>query len=558
MKKMSYTIVSVVVLSLVIIFTQAQVFDVYGLYTNNRTILFDYGEFCYCDNLCSTGAINSSVIGVTEIPINRFYNIYDDKYNFMIKVETCDSVRIITDHINTIRYSFDNINWSNKLDGYAMICPKIGYLFVNITSNLNLGYIKFKVTNMTNCPNVTISSNNTLLNYTIDGPYMVNISYRTYAVSLYVYSDTPGCDLSTYTHYWGPNNMDNYNYSMGSTFTYNFAAIGTYYQEIYINPVGIKKCNISIIFSSLVGRDIYTRDVVFYNGVQVYDYIKLNQTYDMYWNGLIPINLGLGGSLSGYPIGPKVLNLNNSQVYSIVDMLGNYSYFQPLLVFYGIYTNLNITIDDTYTFNNNIFINDSFINLNITNVPVIIDIQYSTLNILNNVTIYAINFTGYNLLCLNNSITILTTANFSGNLSLYIPSNYTGNVTIIKYNNSIGEFDHIIVNGINNCTKYKSNYLKSELIITFEIKDSCVQNDKKEDNMILYIALGIVVFLVLSGIIITIIILKVRYFHERVFPHRNRTFYQRQIIDYNKSTIATDNTGNTIPNQITPKRSDYT
>jgi len=207
----------------------------------------------------------------------------------------------------------------------------------------------------------------------------------------------------------------------------------------------------------------------------------------------------------------------------------NVEYFTSLISFLSSYSGSNIIIDDGYnlTYITNININNSFINLNLDKIPVTITLENSLLIVNENTQINGINFKNNNTLVLQNGTLIeILEANLSGNLTL-ITNQTEGNVTIMKYGNRTGTFENLDVKGIDNCTSAQPIYSETQLTVAFSVKQDCPK--KEIDDYLIYIIIGVIGFVVILIIIAVIIIFKVQWVRKRIFPHRDKTYYNRRV-----------------------------
>jgi len=506
-----------------LITVQCQFIDPYGIYQNysNTYGIFYYsGIFCNSTKPClSNNLTNPSNLTLT---INQKYVYYQSEIIFDINVDTCDPITVTTDHVNYVEYSYDGLNWIHKTKGISYIEQMTGNIKIKISSSIQQT-IRFSIYNYTSCYNISSGDSDEIFNKSIIGDSVLNYGLNTFGFSSIWYS-TNDCDFDVITYYSSNDPLYNkyYNYSDLNSLTVRGSSRYLYDITLYVYPKDkTQVCNIDIHFSSLSTKSMYTTPTLIYNGIQVSQYLILNETYDLLWSG----NLSLYGGASTELINYQIHNLNNSQVYSILNEYQlNTTYFKDLLILNGEYHDILITLDNTFNFTTNLNLNNVTVDLRVESIPINISVSDSVLIVNNNVSLDGLHFTGVNSIYLNNQTTINTNiSNFSGTLNLTI-SNYTnGTIGIIKYQEHTGFFDNITINGVNECTKYHSNYTKSELIVVFEVDESC--SGSVDESQMMYIIIGVAIFLVLIAIIIVVVIFKVNKLRRNVLPHRDRTLF---------------------------------
>lgn len=508
----------------------SQFLDPYGFYNryNVPSPGFYKAAICNCESVQKLSS--SAFIKYEEIPIGgfRFYANYTE-ITIRINLTNTNVFNMFTDHVNIIKYTLDGINWSNDYKGQFYICNIKGYILINIISTTK-SMIRFYTLDAKNC-SVT-GNNDTIINEKIIGDTTLNYTFNSFGMGLFIISDTPGCNFNTYIVCDDTFSIGNkYNYSIGASFAQRRSTFTPYNIYLYIIPQNKQlECDIVIHLTSLIYIDFNTSPVLFYNNTQIINYLLINQTYDTNWNGVIPLD----GGTSINSLNFNVRNLNNLQVYSIFkeyDFIDNLTYFQPLLVEYGDYIGSNVTINNNFNFTQNLIINMSNMDINISNIPVNITLQDSNIILYQDINIKGIDFQGNNTIIGNSSI-FVNDVNFSGLLTLDLNTTFirTESQTIMRYNNSNGVFTDIKVNNIDNCTKLVPKYTENQLSILFKVKYSCqdtISSGGIPDNILYYIVIPIVVILVILSIIIVILIVKVPSIRNRVFPHRDKLFYNR-------------------------------
>jgi hypothetical protein len=393
-----------------------------------------------------------------------------------------------------------------------------GNIQIKITATIT-DNIRFYITENVVCPTLSYTLNDTIINEQITGDYNVTYNTRGYGFSSIWYT-TNNCEFDTIFSF---NNIIYTNLTNYVLYDKNNNSYTVNYQ--FLPKDKINPCNITIHLSNLMNTFIYTNAVLIYGNTQIVDYLLLNQTYDMNWNG----NVTLKSSSTVYT-NYQFIKVNDSQVYFIIK---NYpvnvtSYFDPLISYYGNYNVGTITLDGNFNLSNsNLNFNNAYVNITLVDIPIDTSVQDSTLLLNNDVSIKNIQFVGENQLILNNqSIINTSTADFSGNLTISISSTIpdNSNLTIIKYSNHTGEFDNLIIQNISNCTNYRVEYTKSALVAFFQVNTTC--NSPGGNTLFLYIIIPVIVFLVISTIIIVIVIFKVRKCRREVLPHRDRTMFK--------------------------------
>jgi len=316
---------------------------------------------------------------------------------------------------------------------------------------------------------------------------------------------------------------------INSTFAISTINVGDYIDNfnIKLKITPNMNCSVSIYLTNTTFYHYVISDVLYYNNNQITNYLVINDTYDPYWNGTININ----GYLSSYNPSIPVLPITNLVIFNNMSKFNVSSgYFDPLLKYYGVYPpssllytyimSTSITLDSSFNFSTDLLVNNSILNINVSSIPIRLDIQNSLL-------ILPPNYLSIDSLALSNStlqindgqLIIIKQANFSGTLHI---SNLTGtNGTLINYGSRRGQFDSIIINNsTDKCGDYNFTYTPSSLQYLFKPRSDCTTPD---DPTLEYIILGVCGGIIVIALIIIVIIFGVKWCRKRVFPHENRT-----------------------------------
>jgi len=507
--------------------SQCQIIDVYGIYNNYSYygIIYQKSSICYCPiNNCTIIQPSPKINISNLLSIGKLYSFNNKTISFKINLTICDPININTDYFNYIQYSYDGITWSNKDYGFSYLCSKIGIIYINITSTI-LESIRFDITQVNRC-NYTKDSvaDNYLINLVTNSTETIfNFYIKGYSYSTYVTSDN--CELDNYLYYESTYSLLKYNYSIGSSFAWSNNYLDTYNLSYYIKTNESKNCSILIYISSNIVNSIYTSNILFYNGSQVLDYLKIGNVYNL---SSVEVTLDGGISTVSYNSSHKYLikSMNNSEVFKNIKYFepnpDDYD-FSPLLKYYNIYINTSLIIDlNTIFISNYLVINNSFANINLTLIPIYLNIiNSSTLFINEKVDVKGLSFSGNNTFNLIKTLTVNVngSANFSGNLTINSQN------ILITYFNHTGEFDNVVLNNKTLC-KSQIIYTQSQLMIL--TRDECTDNTNTNTNTILYIVIPIILVIII--IIIAVVLLKVKLFRKKLFPHRDRTFFKPTLL----------------------------
>lgn len=522
--KVKVTMKSIILLFLSsFIVLNAQFLDPYGIYTNYtaRSPGFFKAGICKCENNVLVN--NKHFNNIDEFTIGNSYKFNNSSIVFKINVNSTNVINLFTDHMNVIKYSLDGIEWSNKYIGQFYTCNIFGEILINITSTTG-SLLRFQTISVNNC-NTTRHTDNIHVEQ-IRGNSTLRYPTRSFGFSLFVISNTTGCNLNTYLYYNGSNG-NKYNYSIGSSYAQTISTIGDYDISLYIYPdtygANTKECEVIIHITDLTYNTQYTSPVLFYNGTQIIEYLLLNKTYDPSWSGTI--NLDGGTSINGFSF--NITNLNNSQVYSIFkefNLLDDVVYFQPLLISEGEYLDTDLSITSSFNFTKDLMIINSTVNINTSSIPVNIILDNSFVIITQNVTIRSAEFQGNNTLNSNSTLNIQDHVILNGILTLD-STNYSGTHVVMTYNSSNGTFSKIGTK--DPCVTSNPKYGETQLSVVFKIKEECRGTSEEDDGILYYVVIPIIVILVVLSIIAAILILKVPSIRKRVFPHRDRVHYIR-------------------------------
>ena len=490
----------------------------------------------------STACVDNTQYINDSLPIISSYSNYNindySTYSFKFLSSTCNPFSLETDYGNKIFYSYDKINWIYG-GNFVYIDSMLGYVYVNITTNrYRLGINIKKLNNFSGITGNLISDQ-------ITSPKTYIFNYTTDKLGFLVQSNTLGCKLQNSIEYTSNITSDilryNFDSIFGLTTSWLYPFNATFNISLTIIPN--KNCNVSIYITNSLYLYAFISNILYYNNSQVVDYLILNQTYDPYWNGSVDLTTYLSSSFSSV----TVKNMDNAEVFAQMDKFSVPSgYFDPLLRYYGIYANSSVLIDPTFNFSTGLIINNTFITIgNIPVIPVKMDLINATL-VLSQETVITgeLSITGNTSLQLNQGVLIIENqTTISGDLyitdTINVNSSVEGNGTILeilKFQNLTGKFDHIILTNISRCLKYTPVYKESSLSLVFSKDDGCSQgpggsggsenNDTDMTIMIVTIVL-VLAFAIIIGVIV-IVVFKVRWCRQRVFPHRDRTKFVAQ------------------------------
>jgi hypothetical protein len=220
----------------------------------------------------------------------------------------------------------------------------------------------------------------------------------------------------------------------------------------------------------------------------------------------------------------------------------NSRYFDPLLRYYGIYASTDISLNQGWNFTTNLSISSGILNINVSKIPVRIDISNSQiiLNSTEDISVSELILSGNNTLVVNGDIKIITkNLTISGNLYITGLNDTLDEFVIFEGTSGIfGNFTNVKVNNISKCKKYKVEYRESQILILFSSTkepkcpggpgepEDISEPGNLEDNYMLIIIISIVCLCVTIIIVVTTILLKVKWCRERVFPHRDRAVFK--------------------------------
>lgn len=477
----------------------------------------------YVQNLYNDTSVDRCDIGTPY----RLYNKTSHLCKYYIFTTT--PVMIMTDHTNYIHYSFDMITW-NSSKGYAFVDTMMGFLYVNITSSKNLySNIRFSASMNHGPYNSTAVISD---NITSSKVYTFNVTQKEFG--LFVRKEPQNqsaCEMKMYLNYTSKITKLNLQYIIEGSFALKGVYTDNYNISLEIVPTSFSDlpwCQFNIYYFNAAILSTPSNGLLFYNGIQITSAIFLNDTYDINFNGTVPIN----GYLSVPWTSLNLSSIPNIDVYNNLDLYTSpLGYFDPLVEYYTRYEYSTITFDQSFPFTDvPININLSTVNFNISTVETPLLIRDSTIIVTGvHLDLNEVNFTGSNQLNVSNGSISVSVTSLSGNLTLTerIPEG-TKSYVIMNYTNRTGEFEFInyTMSDPDECIESETKYMESQLVILFSVKDECSPSNSDPNELLYHVVLPIIGGLVLFTGVLVIIILKVREIRRRILPNRDRTFFK--------------------------------
>ena len=199
----------------------------------------------------------------------------------------------------------------------------------------------------------------------------------------------------------------------------------------------------------------------------------------------------------------------NKTNYKITSLFNNITMINPI----GI-----STIVSNYVLNL-----ENFIPLNNINLTLGSQLDFNNLTIItnsSNISIFS-NITINDFIINNSKIELNNTLNITGCINISNSNITMSAKSKLYYSCRNGIFENVFISNRDNC-EYNYKYLESQLMIF--TKDSCDNSEPQSELNLLYIIIPIIVVIIV--IIIVIVIVKVKVFREKIFPHRDKTFFR--------------------------------
>lgn len=514
---------------------RSQVFDPHTIYSNNMTssIIYFKPKLCNCPSVCQTN--NNSIPELQTFKFTTWYKFNNiSAIIFKMVVTRCNPIIINTDHFNDISYSFDNISWTKTI-GYAFVCPMMGEIYIRIEQKIKLipKLLRWSAIQTGFCNTTTMT------NYVISEKASYNFS----AIRYFGIVIISNCELKN-TLSLSHSNISQINYNIDTAFALEFTTNTDIINiSLDIEPkLGYTNCSINLYTTNLTLQDIFTANVLFVNSsnTNIDELIVLQETAS--YNINHTENITINGYLSCRPSMFEISNMKNSDVYSLLanNIINITDYFDSLLDYYQNIDSKTINIDEIFIIpiGNIVNLNNSFITINISQVPLGINIENSILIISKPVTIESLNISGNNTWILNetsgSNILINDTATLSGNLIVFGLNNYTQNYTLLQYKNVSQKFDNITIQNISDCIQTTPDYQQYKLVILFSVLPECqsiynnssnINESLSTEQLLYYIILPLLFFLIIVAVVVSIVLLKVKYFRKKVFPHKDKAYF---------------------------------
>ena len=548
------------------------VYNITNVYDNIQSYKH-YFKNCTCNFNQSTSPGDNA----TEL----YYNVpyyYNDYTLIKVNVITCSSLNIDTNYDNEYSYSFDLINWIYT-KGFTFICSQSGNVYFNISKGFKI--YRFDTTMQTSISKYMIPNETFIYNYSITsslGLYFKHNCSSNMKIEIRYKMDDLELDYIIYNHFSFNHSIYNQSDLIMKIFNNNNV---TCYMSIYFsftNDLYISNYSSNALFynnKSIDGYDFIISEndetlpdngIIRLNGYYslIPSYInlyKINEESEYYiYNQILTIiynseyddlNKFIFENITGSimdiltPFTPLLINRNESLLinittgYHIINDTIIYSelpyYIFNIYPYENIYlinsTDFYIVLNNiTYYYNepkiinitsqvNFITIENSEIKLNNSNQSIII--SNSSIILDENVSIGELLIDKNLIIFIKNDISINVNGcvNFSGNLTINyeIDTNINDKISPFKYNCYYNKFDNIIIRNNNSVIKHCDKYLQSNLQILFE---ECENEDVKNSN---WIIIATVIPIAIVTVIIVIVLLSVKYFREKIFPHSKRT-----------------------------------
>lgn len=546
-------------ISFLILATVGQVYDPYRLVSPGFTSNFYYNrpEICDCPATC---AVNPSTLSYFPIGIGALYIHTVSDYNVTANISQCSPIIVETDHTTRVLYSFDNVTW---VVAKRYICPMYGKLHIRLTNMVYTNPIKMQW-QLYNPPNCTYTS---LISENVTGTKVYQ--YNTTDTRFGAYLDT-NCSTPLNLSYYSTTDPVPKVYSMPATtshFAIKSAVIDTYYITITID--GKSGCDVKLYYTNKTTSTRSSTPYLFVNGVQSYGAIFFNNgQYNMTSN----INVTVYGNLTTTPDNATISNMNNTAAYTALTngVFEDSSYFDPLRVYYGVYDNQTIVLNDTFVMppTGEINFTNTIINITVANITGQINLVNTTVFILNtSFTVTNLTMSGNNTINIGNgTVLVSNTLVVTGSLTIdgLIMNMTDKNVSIFNYVNISGQFDEVLVKTNMTCYTSTPQYKESQFLILFKVKEECVPqlhtyimvpgpsgesiwvevpnapnnltnatNATNAPNAIDQKLLYIIVFPIIGAIILivffVVLVLKVPALRNRIMPYRDRENFVPQI-----------------------------